>query len=236
MAIRVGRRLRSRVDGDGARARCRHRQRHPRLSDRAERVVRAGSLLFTEAEGGAINAYTLLVGLFSVVLLAAHGATYLAWKSEGEPHARALTVAKRAWIVALVLFAGATAATAIVRPSLFVSLAHRPWAWPLPAITIASAVVVLLALAPGRELRAFLASCTFIASILAATAAVLFPALLQSTVDPAYTLDAYTAATGHRALSLGLFWFIPGLLLATAYFVHLFRSMRGKAKAHEYGH
>jgi cytochrome d ubiquinol oxidase subunit II len=185
---------------------------------------------------GAINAYAGFVALLSVALLAAHGATYLAWRSEGEVHARAVAVAKRAWLVALVLFVGATVATALVRPSLVVSLAHRPWAWPLPAFTIASAVVVLLALARGQEQRAFLASCAFIASILAATAAVLFPALLTSTVDPAYTLDAYQAAAGGRALSLGLFWLIPGLALAVAYFVNLFRLMRGKAKADQYGH
>jgi cytochrome d ubiquinol oxidase subunit II len=185
---------------------------------------------------GAIGAYTGLVGLLSVALLAAHGATYLAWRSEGEVHVRALAVAKRVWPVALVLFVGATVATALVRPSLFASLAHRPWAWPLPAVAIGSAAVALLSLARGREPRAFLASCAFIASILGATAAVLFPALLPSSVDPAYTLDAYAAAAGERSLSLGLLWFIPGLVLAVAYFVNLFRRMRGKAKADEYGH
>jgi hypothetical protein len=55
-------------------------------------------------------------------------------------------------------------------------------------------------------------------------------------VDPAYTLDAYAAASGERGLSRGLIWVIPGLALATAYFVHLFRSMRGKAKSHDYEH
>jgi cytochrome d ubiquinol oxidase subunit II len=93
-----------------------------------------------------------------------------------------------------------------------------------------------MALARGRERRAFFASCAFIASILGASAAALFPALLPSTVDPEYTIDAYRAATGGRALSLGLLWFIPGLALATAYFVNLFRLMRGKAKADQYGH
>jgi cytochrome d ubiquinol oxidase subunit II len=185
---------------------------------------------------GAIGAYTGLVGLLSVALLAAHGATYLAWKSEGEIHERAVAAARRAWPVALVLFAGATAATALVRPSLFVSLAHRPWASPLPAAAIASAVIVLLSLARGREHRAFLASCAFIASVLGTTAAVLFPALLPSTVDSAYTLDAYKAASGELALSRGLLWFIPGLALAAAYFVNLFRLMRGKTKADQYGH
>jgi cytochrome bd ubiquinol oxidase subunit II len=190
----------------------------------------------TDPHGGAINGYTGLVGLLSLALLAAHGTTYLAWKSEGELHARSLAAAKRAWIVALVLFAGTTVATGIVRPSLLGSLAHRPWAWPLPVVTVASAAVVPLSLAKDKELRAFLASCAFLVSVLLATAAVLFPALLPSTVDPAYTLDAYTAASGERGLSLGLMWCIPALVLATAYFVNLFRSMRGKVKAHDYGH
>lgn len=190
----------------------------------------------TAPHAGAIDAYTGLVGLLSLVLLAAHGATYLAWKTEGDQHARSLAVAKRVWIVALVLFAGTTVATAFVRPALFTSLLHRPWAWPLPAVTLASAALVLRELARGNELRAFLASSAFIASILAATAAVLFPTLLASTVDPAYSVDAYTASSGDRGLALGLAWCIPALALAVAYFVNLFRSMRGKVRPTDHVH
>ena len=35
-----------------------------------------------------LNWYTLLIGLFGLVVLCAHGATFLAWRAEGEFAAR----------------------------------------------------------------------------------------------------------------------------------------------------
>ena len=47
-------------------------------------------------EGGALDAYTVLVGLFAVAALGAHGAAYLAWKCEGDVYARSRHALARA--------------------------------------------------------------------------------------------------------------------------------------------
>ena len=39
------------------------------------------------------------------------------------------------------------------------------------------------------------------------------------------------AATGPVALGTGLYWWVPAMALGIAYFVNLFRSMRGKVVA-----
>jgi cytochrome d ubiquinol oxidase subunit II len=190
------------------------------------------------ARVGAVDGYTALVGLLAVAVLAAHGATYLAWKTGGPVGARSLTTAVRAWLVAWVLTAAVTAATAAVRPSIFVALLHRPWAWPLPTLSIASAVVISRCLAGagprGVERRAFVASCAFIGSLLLGTACVLFPVLVASTIDARFDLDAYAAASGASALGLGLVWWVPAVALAVAYATNAFRSMRGKVSASEH--
>ena len=98
-------------------------------------------------------------------------------------------------IVALVLAMGGTIGTALVRPGFFVAFAHRPWVWPLPLVALAAPVVALRALARRDDRRAFLASTAFIASLLLATAGVLYPVLLPSTVGSAYDLDVATAAS-----------------------------------------
>jgi cytochrome d ubiquinol oxidase subunit II len=198
--------------------------------------------LFAFADGrvGALDAYTGLVGLLAVAVLAAHGATYLAWKTGGLVSARSRSVARSAWWVAWILSAGATVATAGVRPAMFVALVHRPWTWPLPAIAIASAVTVGRSLGgdevavAGHERRAFLASCAFIASLVLATAGVLYPVLLPSTIGPRFDLDVRAAASGEATLMLGLMWWIPAVGLAVAYAANAFRSMRGKVAATEH--
>jgi cytochrome d ubiquinol oxidase subunit II len=191
---------------------------------------------FGGAREGAVDAYTGLVGLLALVVLAAHGATYVAWKTQGELEARSIVAAQRAWWVAIVLAVGVTVATAWVRASSFVHLAHRPWAWPLPAIALASPPVALHALARARSLRAFLASSAFVASLLLATAATVYPVLLRSTIAAAFDLDAFAASSGHHGLAIGLTWWLPAMALAVLYFVNLFRSMRGKVKADDSTH
>jgi cytochrome d ubiquinol oxidase subunit II len=188
------------------------------------------------ASVGAIDAYTGLVGILVVVVLAAHGATYVAWKTEGKLRDRSIAAARRAWVVALALTAGVTVLTARVSPDLFGSLARRPWVWPLPAIAVASPLLALRALGRGDERAAFLASSAFIASLLLATAAVLYPAILRSTGGRALDLVAQDAASGSHGLAIGLAWWVPAIALATLYFVNLYRSASGKVKAGEHGH
>ena len=185
---------------------------------------------------GAMDAYTVLVGIVAVACVTVHAATYLVWKTDGPVHDRARAAIPRAWIAALVLLLVVTGATALVAPHFFARFGGRPWAWPVPLLSLASAALSVRATLRGRERAAFVGSAVFLASTLLGAALVLFPTLLSSTVDHRFDLDAFNTASAPHGLALGLAWWIPALLLAVAYFVILFRSMRGKVAAHDYGH
>ena len=90
-----------------------------------------GMALFTNflpgREPGILDWYTVLVALLTLVALAAHGALYLAWRTDGLVRARSLALARPAWIATIALWAAATAATAWVQPAVFANLASRPW-------------------------------------------------------------------------------------------------------------
>ena len=90
--------------------------------------------------------------------------------------------------------------------------------------------MVLWELRRASELRAFLASCAFIAAMLAATATGIYPDLLRSTVDDSWSLTVDRTAAGRAGLVAGLSWWIPAILLALGYFAYLFRSMRGQGE------
>ncbi len=196
--------------------------------------------LFTDfsprgAHTGALDTYTILVGLFAVLALAAHGAIYLTWKTEGPVHARSYLLARRlAWGVFL-LGVVVTMQTASVAPWLFESLRRRAWSWPLLVIAVASFGAVHLLLAKKRALAAFLASCSFLVTALFAAAAGLFPVLLRSTLDPKASLDAYQSASGTHGLTVGFFWWGPAMILVVAYTGFVFRTFRGKAHAEDHG-
>lgn len=185
---------------------------------------------------GVLDWYTVLIGVFTLAALGGHGALYLAWKTEGAVHERSLRCARLLWSAIIVLGIAATAATAAVQPRLFPVLVARGWTWALVAFIIGGLVAVFRFMRPGQELKAFLGSVTFLASMLAATAAAMYPHLLFSTLDPAWDLTAREAATGALALRVGLIWWVPALLIAVGYFTYLFHSFRGKVSGEGHGH
>ena len=185
---------------------------------------------------GALDWYTLLVGAYALTLLAAHGALYLAWKTDGPVGERCAGLAPRLWHATLALLLPVTVATGFVQPALFHKLAAQP-AWWLLALPLTGApLLVLRSLRRAQPLRAFLASSLFIAATLIATSAGLFPHLLRSTLSDAHSLTIHNAASAHHGLVLGLLWWIPAMLLALFYFTYLFRSFRGKARPSDYTH
>jgi cytochrome d ubiquinol oxidase subunit II len=177
---------------------------------------------------GALDPYTCAMGLFAFVTLAGHGATFLAWKTEGALSGRSAVLAGRCYRALLVLVIGVSVLTFFWVPAFFHPVVRRPWLWPLPLLAFVAAVRVTRALPKGRFLEAFLASCSFIALLLVASAAALYPTILRSTVGDAFSIDT-SSSTGARSLSVGLGLCGPALALAVAYTVHVFRSFRGKA-------
>jgi cytochrome d ubiquinol oxidase subunit II len=188
------------------------------------------------AHPGALDWYTFLHGGLAVACVEVHAATYLTWKTAGPVRDRIRARLLRSWMATAVLLASVTVATAFVAPGLFARFGARPWAWPLPIVSVASAAASVRASLRDREREAFLGTAVFLASTLLAAAVVLFPTMLRSTLDPAFDLDAYNASSAEHGLAVGLAWWTPALVLAMAYFAVLFRSIRGKVDAQDYGH
>src|SRR6266481_6118332 len=67
---------------------------------------------------GLLDWYTVSVAVFAAVVLAAHGATYLSFKTEGPVHDRSQKWAKYLWLAALPLLLIVLAESRIVRPDL----------------------------------------------------------------------------------------------------------------------
>ena len=111
------------------------------------------------------------------------------------------------------------------------ALPHAPLAWLAVVIFLAGLLLVFSGLKAGRHLMAFLGSGAFILGILAATAACVYPVMLKSTLDPAYSLTAQNALAGTVGLHAALGWWFIAFLLVLGYYTFLFRFHRGKVKA-----
>ena len=180
---------------------------------------------------GILDWYTVLMGVFVLVTLTAHGALFLAWKTQGVLHFRCVHLARKLWLAAIALAAAATWATAVVNPSVYRNLPGAPLAWVAIALFLGGLAAVFLGLGRERFLLAFLGSGAFIIGILAATAACVWPVMLPSTLDPAASLTAFNACAGAGSLRAGLVWWFIGFPIALGYFAYLFRIHRGKVEA-----
>ena len=182
---------------------------------------------------GILDWYTLSVAVFTTVILAAHGATYLRLKTIGPVHDRSERLARGLWGAALVLFPVISLETWIVRPGLYEAMAARPAAWLAIAVVLAGAWALVSGLRGTREDRAFAGSCAVIAGLMAGAAASLFPVMLHSTLAPEHSITAYGGAAPARGLGLALIWWPVALVLAFGYFTVLLRNYRGKVRPAE---
>jgi cytochrome d ubiquinol oxidase subunit II len=180
---------------------------------------------------GILDWYTVLAGLCSLAMLSVHGCLWLNWKTRGRVQARAARLAGRLWPWVALLFVVLTLATFHVQPLVPLALKARPWGWALPLAAMLSAWASHRALRQGREGAAFLASAGFLLGVLGSVAWGLYPALLPS-VGSGPTLTVANSASGDYALRSALWWWLPGMLLAGAYFVALYRSLPRKFEDH----
>lgn len=175
---------------------------------------------------GILDWYTILAGIAALLALTVHGALWVALKTEGGLRQRAQRFVRKLWIPLALFTVLVTWSSFRLQLHLSGSFAARPWGRILPAIAIAGLLGMIVLL--KNEAKAFFASCTYLVGMLASVAFGLYPEVLPSTADPALSLTVENAKAADRGLKIGLAWWIVGMVLATAYFVMVYRRFRGK--------
>jgi cytochrome bd ubiquinol oxidase subunit II len=179
---------------------------------------------------GVLDWYTVLAGVVALCALIAHGALYVAIKTEGELSARARSVAILIWPVLFFLTIVSLVATYFVRPSIMHNYQIYPVGLLIPVLVFASLATMVWAAPKGKEKLAFTASGLYIAGMLIGAAFGLYPMVLPASTDPAFSLTIYNTAAGHHGLAVGFAWWTLGTILALSYFVYIYRMFKGKVR------
>jgi len=88
------------------------------------------------------------------------------------------------------------------------------------------------ALSKAKEKIAFVPSCLYICGMLVVAAFALYPVVLPSSVDPAYSLSIYNTAAA-PGLTVAMRWWLVGTILALGCFVFIYRLFGGKIRESE---
>jgi len=181
-------------------------------------------------ELGVLDWYTLSVGVLAFVALVQHGALWVALKTEEEVSRRAANVAAAAWFAVVVMTVLVTILTMRVQPLVQANLSAHAWGYVFPLLAVGG-LLAILGRGHGRRPRmGFLGSCAYLIGMLTSAAFGIFPYVLPARPDPSLGLTIYNTAAGAYGLRVGLWWWIPGMLLALAYFVFTYRHFGGKVR------
>jgi cytochrome bd ubiquinol oxidase subunit II len=166
-----------------------------------------------------LNPYALLGGLTTLALFTTHGAVFLALKTDGPVRADARRAAARV---------GAAAVVVAAVFLLWTQLGHGSGlTWVTTGVAAAALVGAVALNARGREGWAFLATAVTIVVATVTLFTDLYPDVLPSTVDPAFSLTVDNASSTSYTLHI-MTWvaavFTPVVLAYQAWTYWVFRK------------
>ncbi|MBK8802902.1 MAG: cytochrome d ubiquinol oxidase subunit II [Fibrobacteres bacterium] len=163
-----------------------------------------------------LSPYGLAGGVFFVVAFLHHGALWLVVKTAGDFRDRARAVSFKLWVATLVLavaFLGLTA----VYTQLWTNLLGRPALLAFPALAVVALVASPVLSRQRRAWAAWGASAAFLACAVGFGVAGLFPTIVGSSLDPAYSATAFNSASSPLTLKIMLGVALSILPLVIAY-------------------
>lgn len=186
--------------------------------------------LFTGSFLGLLNPYSLLVGVFTLAFFTMHGAIYLAWKGDEDARFALNRRIRQFWRVCMGLYGLATVATAFSAPHAFAGVFREPLSWAVLAVVVGASGAIPAFLNEGRYGCVFIASSLMIAAMLGLVGLSLYPALVPSSTDPAYSLTIENASSTDRTLGVMLIIALIGMPLVIAYQALIYWIFRDAAR------
>ena len=177
-----------------------------------------------------LNPYAILVGITSLALFMVHGAIYLAMKTEGKLFIKITLLLKRAILFFVAVFIITTLYTMIFIPHLSDHLFSNPILFIVPLLAFLSIANIPRLLSKKQYRNAFLFSSLTMSLLLILVAIELYPVLLISSTNPAYTITIYNAASSIKALKTMLVIVLIGAPMVGFYTLFVYRTFRGKVK------
>ncbi len=177
-----------------------------------------------------LSPYPLVIGALTVTLFTMHGAIFLYLKTEGDLQKQAEQWIWRAFGFFLVVYMLATMFTLIEVPRATHKFEEHPWLWIAPILNVLAIANIPRAMFRKQPAYAFASSCATIAALAFLFAAAIFPDLVPSTIDPAWSLTIYTARASAKTLDIMLLIALIGMPCVLTYTAVIYWVFRGKVK------
>ena len=185
---------------------------------------------------GLLTPFALLVGLATVAMFAMQGGIYLLIKTDGELRERLQRTVPRLMIAFFVLNTLVVIAMVLFHQKITERYLNDIWPVILPAGALVALGFAWRFVRRGEDFRAFLASSAMIGLLLISGGVGLYPNLITSTIDPAYSLTIFNAASADNTLIVTLIFALIGLPFVLLYTTGVYYIFRGKTVVDTHGY
>lgn len=189
--------------------------------------------IFTGSTFYFLNPFALMVGITTLALFMMHGAIFLVMKTESRLYARLTILVKNTTIFFTICILLLSFYTLLYVPHLSNNIRQNNWMFIIPVLMVLSIANITRQITKRRYLFAFLSSSLTVSLLLVIVAIELYPNLLISTTNPAYTLTTHNASSSSRSLEIMLLFVAIGAPLALLYTSFVFWTFKGKVKLNE---
>ena len=183
-----------------------------------------------------LTPFALLVGLTTVAMFAVQGSIYLLIKTDGELRERIERVVPGLLATFFVLNTLVVAALVLFHDQVTKRYVDEIWPVIFPAGALAALVAAWVYVRRREAFRAFIASSVMIALLLISGGIGLYPNLIVSTTDPAYSLTIFNAASADNTLVICLIFALIGIPFVLAYTTGVYYIFRGKTVVDSHGY
>ncbi|KQR37486.1 cytochrome d ubiquinol oxidase subunit II [Microbacterium sp. Leaf159] len=162
-----------------------------------------------------LNPYALLVGVTTLLLFFLHGVLFVSLKTDGQVHADARRLVKLAAGPTVLAAAGTVIWTVVLAAG-----REAPLLWMVVGCGLVAALALIASVLfslRGRDGRAFTAGAVTVASAVVMLFAALFPYVMPSTIDPAFSLTIENASSTPYTLTIMSWTALIALPLVLAY-------------------
>jgi cytochrome d ubiquinol oxidase subunit II len=174
-----------------------------------------------------LNPYGLLGGLLFLIAFVLHGSLWLTTKARGELQQRAVSAANRLWpalLAAAVIFLAAS----IFVTSLYANYLNNPILFAVILLTVCALLGIKFFLAKQAYFKAWCASALTIVGTTFYGIIGLYPKMLPSNIDVAYSLTAHSSASSPQTLKIMLMVVVLFLPVVLAYQVWAYFLFKGE--------
>jgi cytochrome bd ubiquinol oxidase subunit II len=186
-----------------------------------------GSAVFHGSTLTLLNTYGLCGGVLFVLAFLVHGSLWASWRTRGELAKRIAGYGRVLWIPLVV-----TAVAFLFLSAIFTSLWHNYRAMPvlvvIPVISVCALLYLGHTLFRARMGQALISSFVFIGTCVLFGVIGLYPNILPSTLDPAYSLNVGNSASGPLTLTIMLVVVLVALPCIVLYQGWVYRLFLGK--------